>query len=61
MPAVTIGGKDAPLQDAVLAPDIVGVYRITVQIPAGLDPGSQGVVIQQQGVVTNQAVLTVRP
>jgi uncharacterized protein (TIGR03437 family) len=61
MPAVTIGGKDAPVQDAVLAPDIVGVYRVTVQIPSGLDPGSQAVIIQQQGVASNQAALNVAP
>jgi uncharacterized protein (TIGR03437 family) len=61
MPAVTIGGKDAPVQDAVLAPDIVGVYRIIIQVPSGLDAGSQAVVIQQQGVVSNQAGLTVGP
>ena len=61
MPTATIGGQDAPVQDASLAPDIVGVYRVTVQVPSGLAAGDQAIVIAQQGIASNQAVVSVGP
>ena len=61
MPTVTIGGRNATVRDAVLTPDVVGVYRIAVQVPAGLDAGNQDVEIEQNGVVSNRAVISVRP
>ena len=61
MPTATIGGREAPVRGAVLAPDIVGVYHITVQVPSGLAAGDQAVVIAQQGIASNQAAVSVGP
>jgi uncharacterized protein (TIGR03437 family) len=60
-PTVTIGGRTAAVRSAALAPDIVGVYRITVQVPTGLAPGGQMVEITQQGIASNRAVVSVGP
>ena len=61
LPRVTIGGQEAAVLDAALAHDIVGVYRVRVQVPAAMPPGRHEVEIEQQGVVGNRAAVTVAP
>jgi uncharacterized protein (TIGR03437 family) len=35
---VTIGGQAAVVISATLAPDLVGIYRVTATVPAGITP-----------------------
>jgi uncharacterized protein (TIGR03437 family) len=50
-----IGGREAAVRSAALAPDAVGVYRVTIETPSGLPAGSHAVEIEQGGVVGNRA------
>jgi uncharacterized protein (TIGR03437 family) len=59
LPRVRIGGADALVRAAVLSHDLVGIYRVTVQIPAGLEAGNAAVEIEQEGAVSNQASIRV--
>jgi uncharacterized protein (TIGR03437 family) len=40
-PAITIGGKNAPVAFSGLTPGLVGVYQINAVMPDGVSPGSQ--------------------
>jgi uncharacterized protein (TIGR03437 family) len=49
MPTVTIGGQSATVEFSGLAPGLVGLYQINVQIPANATAGTQAVVISIGG------------
>jgi uncharacterized protein (TIGR03437 family) len=55
LPRVRIGGAEAPVRAAVLSHELVGIYRVTIQVPPGLAPGDHAVELEQQGVASNQA------
>jgi uncharacterized protein (TIGR03437 family) len=58
---VRIGGQDAEVQFAGLAPGFVGLYQVNAVVPAGTAPGSAvSVVIVQNGVASNTATAAVR-
>jgi uncharacterized protein (TIGR03437 family) len=49
-PQVSIGGQTATVSFSGLAPGLVGVYQLNVQVPAGLPSGSQPLVVSIGGV-----------
>jgi uncharacterized protein (TIGR03437 family) len=57
---VTIGGAPAPVAYAGLAPGFVGLYQINAQVPSGLPPGNQAVVITMNGIQSSIALLPVK-
>jgi uncharacterized protein (TIGR03437 family) len=59
-PSVTIGGKTAQVTYAGLAPGLIGLYRIDLQIPPDVTPGDLIVVVTQNGVASNPSILPVR-
>jgi uncharacterized protein (TIGR03437 family) len=58
-PTVTIGGKSPTILYAGLTPFLVGLYQITMTLPADVS-GDLPVIITQDGVEANATVLTVR-
>jgi len=57
----TIGGINAPVHFAGLAPGFVGLYQVNVQVPAGVTAGSAGpLVLTQAGVSSNTVTLAIR-
>jgi uncharacterized protein (TIGR03437 family) len=56
-----IGGRMATVRSAALAPDLIGFYRVVFTLPDGLPVGSHPVVIEQDGVRSNDAVISVGP
>ncbi|MEO8662150.1 MAG: S8 family serine peptidase [Bryobacteraceae bacterium] len=50
LPTVTIGGKSASVIFTGLAPYIVGLYQVNVQVPADSPTGYQPVIISTNGV-----------
>ncbi len=59
--AVSIGGRDAPVEFYGLAPGFVGLYQVNARVPAGVTPGNAvPVVITQAGVSSNAATIAVR-
>jgi uncharacterized protein (TIGR03437 family) len=60
-PTVTIGGVNAPVSFAGLAPDFVGLYQVNVPIPAGVTPGNAvPVIISIGGETSNTATIAVQ-
>jgi uncharacterized protein (TIGR03437 family) len=59
-PSVTIAGESAQVTYAGLAPGLIGLYRIDLQIPADVSPGDLSIVVTQNGVASNPAILPVR-
>ncbi len=58
---VRIGGQDARVDFAGLAPGFVGLYQVNAVVPAGVAPGSAvSLVIVQNGVASNTATIAVR-
>jgi uncharacterized protein (TIGR03437 family) len=54
---VTIGGQPAAVVSAGLAPDLVGIYKVTVTVPGGITPAADATVVvtvadQASAVVT---------
>jgi uncharacterized protein (TIGR03437 family) len=56
---VTIAGLPATVAYSGLAPGVVGVYQVTVQVPVGLSTGNQPVQITIQSVASNIATIAV--
>jgi uncharacterized protein (TIGR03437 family) len=57
----TVGGINAPVQFAGLAPGFVGLYQVNVQVPAGVAPGpAVPLVLSQGGVSSNTVTLALR-
>jgi len=59
LPVVTIAGLPATVAYSGLAPGVVGVYQVTVQVPVGLSTGNQPVQITIQSVASNIATIAV--
>jgi uncharacterized protein (TIGR03437 family) len=59
-PSVTINGEAAQITYAGLAPGFIGLYQIDLQIPANAPAGALGIVVMQNGVASNSAILPVR-
>ncbi len=57
--AVTLGGENAVVQFAGLAPGFVGLYQVNFQVPATIGSGDQTLVVSQNGVSSNSALLPV--
>ncbi len=59
---MTIGGVPAPVVSfSGLAPNLVGVYQVNVQVPAGVTPGDTvPLVITQAGVDSNTVTVAIR-
>jgi len=49
LPVVTIGGQQATVQFAGLAPGFIGLYQVNVYIPTGLAAGNQPITISVGG------------
>jgi uncharacterized protein (TIGR03437 family) len=58
-PTVTIGGTKAMVSFSGLAPGFVGLYQINAEVPPGLKPGNQPVVITDSGASSNSVLLPV--
>jgi uncharacterized protein (TIGR03437 family) len=60
-PKVTIGGMDAPVSFSGLAPTLVGVYLVNVQVPDSVSPGDDVPVTLTIGnVASNTVTISVR-
>jgi uncharacterized protein (TIGR03437 family) len=60
VPTVTIGGKPAMVAYSGLAPGFVGLNQINVQIPSGLAPGNQPVLVSVGDQLSNSTLLPVK-
>ena len=59
-PTVTIGGQPATVQFSGLAPNLIGVYQLTVTVPANISAGIQQAVVTINGVSSPAANLPVQ-
>ncbi len=60
VPSVTIGGADARVDFAGLAPGFVGLYQINVQVPEGAQAGDAvSVIIRGGGATSNTVTIAV--
>ncbi len=58
---VTVGGREAAVEFAGLAPNFVGLYQVNVRVPQGVAPsGSTPVVMTQGGIASNTVTLALR-
>ncbi len=57
---VTIGGVDAPVAYAGLAPGFVGEYQVNAQVPSGLPTGNQPVIVTVGGTASSIALLPIQ-
>jgi uncharacterized protein (TIGR03437 family) len=58
---VTIGGVEAAVEFAGLAPGFVGLHQVNARVPAGVTPGnSVALVLTQNGVASNTVTIAVR-
>src|SRR5262249_20387683 len=55
-PIVTVGGVPASVTFSGLAPGLVGVYQVNVQVPGGVAAGAAVLVVASMGGVTSNAV-----
>jgi uncharacterized protein (TIGR03437 family) len=59
-PTVTIGGVSAPVYFAGLAPGWVGLYQVNIQVPNVPYSGNLPLVVSQNGISSNVAILPVQ-
>jgi uncharacterized protein (TIGR03437 family) len=59
-PTATIGGAAAPVSFSGLAPNFVGLYQVNVQVPTGLAPGNQPLVLTISGASNKPVLLPVK-
>jgi uncharacterized protein (TIGR03437 family) len=57
--SVTVDGNAAVIGYAGLAPGGIGLYEVTFTVPPGVNPGSLNVIVSQNGVNSNAALLPV--
>ncbi|HLK22064.1 MAG TPA: SBBP repeat-containing protein [Bryobacteraceae bacterium] len=58
--SVTMGGVDAPFSFSGLAPGFVGLYQVNAEVPAGLAPGNQSVLLSIGGSTSNTVLLPIQ-
>jgi uncharacterized protein (TIGR03437 family) len=58
-PLVTIGGIPAEVVYSGLAPGLVGLYQLNIQVPGGIQSGMQTVEIDHHGVTSNVSAVPV--
>jgi uncharacterized protein (TIGR03437 family) len=56
-----VDGLQATVSFAGLAPGLVGVYRVAIEVPLGTAEGIHEVAIEQGGIVSNVVRLPVAP
>jgi uncharacterized protein (TIGR03437 family) len=56
LPVVTVGGLAVPVVSSVLSTGTVGLYQITVQLPANVPPGTVAIQASIDGVSTQAGV-----
>jgi uncharacterized protein (TIGR03437 family) len=59
-PRVTIGGRDASVGFAGLAPGFAGLYQVNVVVPAGITAGDDVPVVISIGGASDQATIAIR-
>jgi uncharacterized protein (TIGR03437 family) len=59
-PTVTIGGVNAPVVSAIVAPGATGVCQINIQVPANVPNGDQPVVVQGGGFNSAPVLITIQ-
>ena len=60
-PTVTIGGIQGAVNFSGLAPGFVGLYQVNVEVPEGVEPGSEVLlVLLQNGVPSNTVTIAVQ-
>jgi uncharacterized protein (TIGR03437 family) len=58
---VTIGGQNAPVSFAGLAPGFVGLYQVNAQVPSSVTPGNAvAVVVTVNGTASNTVTMAVQ-
>jgi uncharacterized protein (TIGR03437 family) len=58
---VTIGGVEATVEFAGLAPGFVGLHQVNARVPAGVSPGNAvALVLTQNGVASNTVTIAVK-
>lgn len=60
LPIVTIGGAKSAVSFSGLAPGFVGLNQVNAQVPAGLQPGNQPMVLTIHGAASNTVLLPVQ-
>ena len=61
LPQVQIGGQNAAVDFAGLAPGFVGLYQVNVIVPVGVQPGAAvSLVLRADGVPSNTVTVAVR-
>ena len=61
IPKVTIGGMDAPISFSGLAPTLVGIYVVNVQVPDTVNPGDNiPVMLTISGLTSNTVTIAIR-
>jgi uncharacterized protein (TIGR03437 family) len=58
-PVLTFGGNPVPFAFAGLTPTAVGLYQINVQIPQDSPGGNVALVVSQNGMPSNTAILPI--
>jgi len=58
--SVTVGAMPAKVEFSGLAPGFVGLNQVNFDVPAGLTPGNQAVVVSLGGVSSNSVLLPIR-
>jgi uncharacterized protein (TIGR03437 family) len=58
--SAAIGGQNAPILNAGLAPGLVGVFKVILNVPAQT-PGNYSLVIQAAGVSSNSLAVSIGP
>jgi len=59
-PTITIGGQPAAVQFSGLAPNLIGVYELTVTVPTNISTGIQQAIVTINGVSSPAANLPVQ-
>lgn len=58
-PTATLGGVSVPVQFSGLAPSFVGLYQVDIEVPSGLAPGPQPLVITSNALASNSVTVQV--
>jgi uncharacterized protein (TIGR03437 family) len=59
-PVLRIGGQQADIFFAGLTPGLVGLYQINFQVPESASSGTQELVVEQSGVLSNLTTITIK-